>query len=99
MNPCEVKISNDLAALQAEFKAYDAVMQERDQRYKDKFDAQEKAVQVAQENTKAWQANSNEWRKAMDDRERNFMSKAMGYVIGGLSTLTLVMALFDRLAR
>jgi len=78
------------------FDTLKAIIDERDKRYSAQFDAQEKAVQVAQENTVKWQASANEWRQAMDDRERNFLSKSMGYVIGGITVITWLITFAEK---
>jgi Flp pilus assembly protein TadB len=59
---------------------------ESDRRYNERFAAQEKAVVAAlaaaaeavakaEYNAERWRNNANEWRAAMTDRERNFMSR------------------------
>ena len=37
--------------------------------------AQERAIKLAEENATIWRASANEWRGAMTDRERAFMSR------------------------
>lgn len=76
-----------------------ALMDERDKRYTERFDAQQKAIGVAEEQAEKWRANANEWRTAMNDRERNFLSKSMGYVLGALTALVLILTLVDRFTR
>jgi VIT1/CCC1 family predicted Fe2+/Mn2+ transporter len=71
------------SALASAEKAVDAALQ-----------SAETAKEVARINDDKWMANANEWRKAMDDRERNFLSTGMGYVIGGLTLLSLLFILF-----
>lgn len=81
-----------------------ALCDERDRRYGELAAAQAKAVDaalaaakeavaVAEANSEKWRANANEWRNAMDDRERDFLSKGMGYVVGALSSIALLVAL------
>lgn len=64
----------------------ESLIGESDRRYSQRFDAQEKAVreallaaeravQVAEANAEKWRMNSNEWRGAMNDRERNLMPR------------------------
>lgn len=78
-----------------------ALMDERDKRYAEVAEAKEravtaalaaaeKAVLIAEKNAEKWRDNANEWRDAMNDRERNFLSKSMGSVIGGLSIMSLI---------
>lgn len=38
--------------------------------------AAEKAVDKAEDNNQLWRSASNEWRQAMDDREKNFVSNS-----------------------
>jgi glyoxylate carboligase len=63
-----------------------ALMDERDLRYGQLSDAKEKAitaalaaaekaVSVAELNSEKWRSNANEWRSAMDDREKKFVIK------------------------
>lgn len=59
--------------------------------------ATEKALHIAEMNTERWRANANEWRAAMDDRERNFLSRGMGAVIGLLSIISFVFTIFQAL--
>lgn len=59
--------------------------------------AAEKAVSVAEANAEKWRINANEWRGAMDDRERNFLSRGMGYVIGAVSVIAMLVNIGSRL--
>lgn len=43
---------------------------EADKRYEQRFQAQEKATSRYAEDVKAWQAGANEWRQAMNDKDR-----------------------------
>ena len=56
--------------------------------------AAEKAVAVAETNAEKWRANANEWRKAMDDREREFLSKGMGYVVGAVAIVSGLLSVY-----
>lgn len=84
------------------------LMDERDRRYGEVSEAKEraisaalaaaeKAVLVAEGNAEKWRMNANEWRAAMDDRERNFLSKGMGYVIGALSTIAVLLTIMEKI--
>jgi len=84
---------------------FEALLAEHDKRYEQRFLAQEKAMEaafassekaiaVAETNSEKWRANANEWRKAMDDRERNFLSKGMGYIIGALAVVSGLLSIF-----
>jgi hypothetical protein len=72
------------------------LMNERDRRYEQRFSSQEEAVRVYKETSDKWQAAANEWRGAMTDRERNFLSKGMGYVVGALSAIALILTIADK---
>jgi len=67
-------------------KHVDAVINGNDDRYDQRFGDQqeavkaalasaEKAVAVAEANAEKWRMNANEWRGAMDDREKNLMPR------------------------
>jgi len=84
-----------------------ALMDERDRRYgeiaaaKEKaveaaFAAAEKAVATAEANAEKWRASANEWRSAMNDRERDFLPRNLGYVFMALSVVGLIMILADK---
>lgn len=84
-----------------------ALMDERDRRYGEVSEAKEravaaalaaaeKAVLVAEQNAEKWRTNANEWREAMNDRERNFLSKGMGYVVGALGAVSMMLTLLDK---
>ena len=62
------------------------LMDERDRRYGERFDAQalavaaaltaaKEAVQVGETNAQRWRESANEWRGAMSDRESSFLSR------------------------
>jgi len=72
------------------------LMNERDKRYEQRFASQEEAVRVYKETSDKWQAAANEWRGAMTDRERNFLSKGMGYVVAALSAIALILTIADK---
>lgn len=86
------------------------LMDERDRRYGEVSTAKEKAVEIAlanaekavlvsERNAEKWRDNANEWRQAMTDRERNFLPRNIGYIIGALTALTLVVALLEKLGK
>lgn len=86
------------------------LMDERDRRYGEVSAAKEEAVKVAlsnaekanllaEENSQRWRDSANEWRKAMNDREANFLHKNMGLVIGMLSVVSLLLAVFEKFFR
>ncbi len=86
------------------------LMDERDRRYGELSTAKEKSVEVAlanaekavmvsERNAEKWRDNANEWRQAMTDRERNFLPRNIGYIIGALTSLTLILGLLERFTR
>jgi hypothetical protein len=74
-----------VAALAAQEKAVNAALA-----------AAEKAVAVAETNAEKWRMNANEWRAAMNDRERQFFSRGMGYVVGAVSVVSAIVAITGR---
>jgi hypothetical protein len=58
----------------------------------------EKAVKISEDNNQNWRSNANEWRGAMSDRERDFLTRKEFYAIVGtaVSIITLVL-LFTKL--
>lgn len=56
----------------AQEKAVVNALAESKEQTKAKFEASEKAIQKAEENSEKWRANANEWRAAMQDREAKF---------------------------
>lgn len=73
------------------------LMKEQEKRYEDRFTAQEQAVKVAENSAEKWRDQANEWRASMLDRERAFFSKGMGYVVGALSILALLLTIMDKI--
>lgn len=49
--------------------------------------AAEKAVNKAETNGEKWRDNANEWRGAMGDRERDFMTRKEFYSIVGTAAI------------
>lgn len=82
-----------------------ALMDERDRRYAEVGDAREKAITaalvaaekaltIAEANSEKWRNNANEWRASMLDRERNFLNKGIGYIVGGMTIVALAITIF-----
>ena len=82
-----------------DLKALRDVVDERDRRYEERFVAQERATAIYQEHADAWRENANEWRSAMGDREREFLSKSMGRVIALLSAIAILIAVAERFVK
>lgn len=72
-------------------------MEEQEKRYEQRFEAQEQAVKVYEASAEKWRDQANEWRQSMLDRERQFFSKGMGYVVGALSALALIVTILDKI--
>lgn len=69
-------------------------MIEIEKRLEQRFIAQENALSKAEEHAELWRKSANEWREAMNDRDRNFLSKNMGLVVGAVSILSAIIAIF-----
>lgn len=54
---------------------FEKVLVERDKAISAALLSAEKAVQVAEANAEKWRQNANEWRGAMGDREKNFITR------------------------
>jgi len=92
------------------FDSLKELMDERDRRYAQLASATDKAVQAAlaaakdavmeaKHNSDKWQENSNEWRAAMNDKDRNYVTKAAlwGYFGSGLALILIIVELLQRL--
>lgn len=86
------------------------LMDERDRRYGEVSIAKEKAVEIAlanaekavlvsERNAEKWRDNANEWRQAMTDRERNFLPRNMGYIIGALAGISALIPFLQQLGK
>lgn len=89
-----------------------ALMDERDLRYAQLAAATDKAVTAAlaaakeavteaKHNSDKWQENANEWRSAMSDKDRNFITKstAWGYLVGAIGMVLALLELTNRLGK
>jgi hypothetical protein len=58
----------------------------------------EKATQETKHQTDKWQANSNEWRGAMTEKDRNFVTKReiWGYAVGMVGMILGMLEIFQR---
>lgn len=77
---------------------------EVDRRFKDQSEATrtalasaEKAVDKAETQGEKWRENANEWRSAMSDREKNFLSRKEFYtmIVTAIAVLTLLLAFIN----
>ncbi len=95
--------------LHAHFKS---MMDERDRRYESLSTAQKEAVESAllsaqravdkaESIAEKWRLNANEWRAAMSDKDRQYLTKdvARGYFVTGLMAAGVMIALVELLAR
>lgn len=73
------------------------LMAEQEKRHEQRFSAQELAVAIAERAADKWRDQANEWRQAMLDRERNFFSKGMGYVIAAMAFISLLLTILDKM--
>lgn len=71
--------------------------QERDRRYTERFESQERALNIAQKASDNWMANANEWRQAMNDRERDFLPRNVGYIFAALAAISVLLQLIGKL--
>lgn len=60
---------------------YDAILAEKDKALSAALASAEKAVLKKEEEVERWRANANEWRGAMSDRERDFLTRKEFYAI------------------
>ena len=89
--PCN---RTDLVSLREHIEALLAAQDERNRLLHDSSD---RALRIAEANNERWRQNANEWRAAMDDRERTFLPRSLGIVIAVLSIVSLLIALWGKL--
>ena len=82
-------------AFAAAEKAVNAALAAADKAVTAAMAATSKATSVAETTDDKWRANANEWRQAMDDREKNFLSRSMGYVLMAVSIVAGLLAIFS----
>ncbi len=90
-------------------KAYvERLFDEHDRRYEQRFEAQKKAledalasatraVDKAEDIAEKWRSNANEWRAAMSDKDKSYLTKevARGYFVSGLMAAGVMIALAE----
>jgi len=89
-----------------------ALMDERDRRYEQRSVDSEKALQAAlsavkeardenKHQTDKWQASANEWRQAMTDKDRNFVTKSTlwGTVLGIVGLVLALVQILERIGK
>ena len=90
----------------------ETLMKEQDRRYEQVALASEKALTAAliavkeataetKSNALRWQEHQNEWRQAMSDKDRNFITKSAlwGYMVGAGGLLVTLLMLIEILLR
>jgi L-lactate utilization protein LutC len=71
-----------------------ALMNERDKRYEQNRASVDRALDLAQRENEKWRANANEWRQAMDDRERKFLTREIGLIFMLVSIAALALSIW-----
>lgn len=62
---------------------FQAILVEKDKAIKIALSAQEKAAEVNKDEVQRWRDSANEWRGAMNDRERDFLTRREFYIMIG----------------
>ena len=96
-----VSLDARVRGLQAEIQALHDLLDEKDRRYEVEFTNAREAVKLAHQNFIKWQEHANEWRQAMTDKDRNFVTKnaLWGYILGASGLLLTIMILLQGLFR
>lgn len=73
----------------------EAILTEKDKAVSIALAAQEKAAEVNKDEVQRWRNSANEWRGAMSDRERDFLTRREFYIMIGtaISVVGLAMLL------
>lgn len=69
---------------------FEAILAEKDKALNAALISAEKAVLKKEEEVERWRSNANEWRGAMSDRERDFLTRKEFYAIIGAITGVLI---------
>jgi hypothetical protein len=90
----------------------ETLMKEQDRRYEQVALASDKTLQAAllavkeattetKQNAAVWHAHQNEWRQAMSDKDRAFITKAAmwGYMVGAAGVILALVAIVELLLR
>jgi hypothetical protein len=62
---------------------FESILSEKDKALSAALASAEKAVLKKEEEVERWRSNANEWRGAMSDRERDFLTRKEFYAIVG----------------
>lgn len=68
---------------------FERILEEKDKAINAALAAAKEAVGISQKNADTWREGANEWRGAMQDRERNFLSRKEFYAIVGTAVSVL----------
>jgi len=90
----------------------ETMMAEQDRRYEQVAIASEKALQAALQavkestvenkiNADKWREHQNEWRQAMTDKDRSFVTKTTlwGYLIGAIGMVLALVQILERFVK
>jgi hypothetical protein len=72
---------------------FEAILSERDKAISAALASQEKAATINKDEVQRWRDNANEWRGAMNDRERDFLTRREFYIMIA-TAVTVVGAIF-----
>jgi hypothetical protein len=75
------------------------LMDERDRRYELMASAAKEAVDLFRDNNEKWREMQNEWRATMNDKDRNFVTKAAlwGYAVGIVGLVLSLMLIVEKI--
>ena len=75
-----------------------ALMDERDRRYEVMSTTAKEAVELFRLNNEKWRELQNEWRATMNDKDRNFVTKAAlwGYAAGIIGLVGFLLMLMEK---
>jgi len=69
------------------------ILEEKDKALKAALAEAKEAVKVAEINAEKWRQSSNEWRSAMNDRERNFVTRREVWIVVAAITGFIIAAI------
>lgn len=72
---------------------FEAILAEKDKALSAALASAEKAVLKKEEEVEKWRQNANEWRGAMSDRERDFLTRKEFYAMIGTAILVIGFAM------
>jgi len=72
---------------------FEKILEEKDKAINIALAAAKEAVGVAETNAEKWRQNANEWRGAMSDREKNFITRREVWSVV-LVLVTIIIAIY-----